>query len=149
MKGGTMKYIECLNELQEVLNTSKRKGRIERFNKVIDDFNDIGFQISTKFIRNLINQGDERKKTQKIYNLIKQSKFTIERIVKDFKAWIGYSWNTQIKDYSYKKGYKLTEYDRINQFNSSRVDEIKMDLSVERVGNSYIALKKEVYYFLV
>lgn len=145
-----MMYSECVNELGKIINTPRDKHKIERFEKTIDKLNSIGFSISTKFIRGLLsNSLTNRQKTNKLRNLVYRSKFKIEVITKYFKGWVSPSWNTDIKDYSYKKDWKLTEYDRINQTNISRMDEIKFSTSNARVGTSFIGLKKEVLYFLV
>ena len=145
-----MMYSECIEELSNILNTPRDKKKIDKFNLVIDNLNQLGFNISTKFIRNLLsNSLTNRQKTFKIRNLIYRSKFTIERITKHFKGWVGMSWKTDIKDYSYKKDYILTEYDRVNQLNINRIDNIKLNISTSRIGNSFIGIQKEVYYFLV
>ncbi|KKL03575.1 hypothetical protein LCGC14_2624770, partial [marine sediment metagenome] len=138
-----MLYNECVEELKTLVNMGRDKHKIERFNNVVSNFNKLGFNISTKFIRNLLNSSNlnSRQKTYKIRNLIYRSKYSIKKIVREWRGWYGVSWNTEVKNYFYKKDFVLTEYDRVNQFNSSRIDEIKRNLNTQRVRNSFIGLK--------
>jgi hypothetical protein len=145
-----MLYGECVDELGTLLNTTRDKHKIERFNNVIDNLNSMGYSISTKFIRSLLSKElTSRQKTYKIKNIVFRSKFKIERIVKYFKEWLGVSYNTEIKDYSYKKDFNLTEYDRINQLNLSRIDFININTTNTKVSSSFIGTKSEVFYFLI
>lgn len=145
-----MKYIECLDELKLVLNTPRDKDKIKKFNDLIEQFNHMGKSITTKFIRGLLSSKlDNRQKTKRISYIVSKSKFKIERITKDIKKWMGSSWNTDIQDFSYSKGFILTEYDRINQLNSSRINNINLNTNQQRVGSSFIGLKGEVLYLLV
>ena len=145
-----MLYNECVEELKTLVNMGRDKHKIERFENVISNFKDLGFGISTKFIRELLSSNlNNRQKTYKIRNLIYRSNYKIKKIVREWRGWYGVSWNTEVKSYFYKKDFVLTEYDRVNQFNSSRIDEIKRNLNTQRVSNSFIGLKREVLYFIV
>lgn len=98
-------YEECINGLISVLNSPRDKGNIENFKLYLSILkNDFNKEVSTKFLRNLI-EGDKtpRQKTKKISYLLSNSGLKTEREIRNFKEWCFNKYQTEITEYRHDK----------------------------------------------
>ncbi len=131
-----MKYQQILNNLQESIN---HKHNNELFIKSLQDFKGIGFNISTKFLRNLCITRDNRKRTLRINYLLRACNLKTKKQSRFSSRWTGESYNITITEYTNDKGYKLRAEEKAFIKNTR----------TENIGKVFISNFREVLYFVI
>lgn len=92
-----MDYEEVLNTIQAEVN--KRKIDFSILRSAIISFKvNFGKTISTEFLKNLI-EGTDRKKENKIYNIVKGLGFEMDFKNKYFSEWVCENYKTEVVEY--------------------------------------------------
>ncbi len=131
-----MKYQQILNNLQESINN---KHNNELFVKSLKDFKGIGFNISTKFLRNLCIVRDNRKRTLRINYLLRVCNLKTKKQNRFSSRWTGENYKTTITEYTNDKRYQLREEEKAFIKNTR----------TENIGKVFISNFKEVLYFII
>ena len=131
-----MKYQQILNNLQESINN---KHNNELFVKSLKDFKGIGFNISTKFLRNLCIIRDNRKRTLRINYLLRVCNLKTKKQNRFSSRWTGENYKTTITEYTNDKRYQLREEEKAFIKNTR----------TENIGKVFISNFKEVLYFVI
>ena len=93
-----MEYIQVLNNLKHSINNKHTNGT---FKKSIKDLKEIfGFNVSTKFLRELSNLNDFRKTTKRINYLMKVNKLKTKRELRFYSCWELNKYKTDVVEYA-------------------------------------------------
>jgi len=114
-----MNYQEILENLQYSINHKRQN---DLFFKSLKDFKQIGFRISTKFLRGLCTINDNRKKTDRIAYLLRSCNLKTKRQLRFFQKWAGSNFKATIKEYGFKDFEKVNAK---NLINSAEIEQYK------------------------
>jgi len=125
-----MQYIEVLNDLKKSIN---EKGLRDLFLKsVISLKHDFGKEVSTKFLKDLCEVDNTRKKTYRISYLLRTNKLKTEKRLRFFQGWILNKYQINITEYKRDKKGKV----------------FVKDIKSQDIGNLFIRNQKEVLHFV-
>ena len=131
-----MKYQQILNNLEHSINN---KHNNELFIKSLQDFKKIGFEISTKFLRNLSTLPKNRQKTLRINYLLRVCNLKTQKQRREARRWTANNYKVTITEYTYNKRYQIREHEKAFIKNTR----------TENVGKVFIDGFKEILCFVV
>lgn len=79
-----MEYSEVLNNLSISINTNRKT---KLFGESLKDLKNLGFEVSTKFLRELVINSDVRYKTYRIAYLLRVNELKTERTQRFYNCW--------------------------------------------------------------
>lgn len=106
-------YDGILKNLKEIINTKRNKKTPENFKNCLRELKDnFNFELSTKFLRNLVNTDDRRKKTFRIAYLIRRAGLTTRRQNRYFDRWANQIRNIEVTEYQHTDGFIYDDFPR-------------------------------------
>jgi hypothetical protein len=96
-------YIEVIEDLKDSLNNIKKDSKEVFINCIKELKENFNILISTKFLKNLIKDKENRQKTKRINYLLKECKINTNKISRFFKEWFCYKYKVDIFNFNKNK----------------------------------------------
>ena len=126
-------YTDTIQELTTLLNSNRRKGKVEQFKGLVVDLKKLyGMEISKKFLKNLYTEKDNNKKTARLNYLIRKAGFKVKSLNRYFNEMRTDKFFKTIIDFGKKDGFGNLK-----------------DVRKIQVGRFYKAVRRECFKLLV
>jgi len=137
-----MIYEECLKGLSQSIN---QKGNNELFLNSLNRLKAFGKSVSTKYLRSLVEYGDNRQKTKRISYLLSVNGLKTKRQNRYFRATENYLKKVEINTYQ-DKGFTLMSGVLKHYVIAGKPEIVKTDFT--NVLREKIVNKQEVLFFI-
>lgn len=138
-------YIQLENKLKELLNSTYNPTLAKEFKEILGQFKNLGFSLSSKFLRGLMEGLTEDQKKKRVSYIVKLSKCNIHKSTRLIRGWTYQNSLENITIYKHDEEggtyvYQSSEDEKLNK-TGTKIKPIG-------VGKSFIQQTSEVLNFI-